>query len=160
LLPKFKRNPQLVDELNMQLIDAKGNIVDYHKLNWKNYNRSFFPFHIRQSTGCDNSLGIMKFNLTSPLGVYLHDTNNKAAFLSDYRYYSHGCIRIEQPVELANYLLSNKVDNTFLESCLRDQVPVPINLVKSVPVFVVYQTVEADIKNQAKYYKDVYDLFK
>jgi murein L,D-transpeptidase YcbB/YkuD len=160
LLPKFKRDPQQVDELSMQLIDGKGNIIDHHKLNWKNYNRTYFPFRIRQSTGCDNSLGVMKFNLTSPLGVYLHDTNNKVAFMSDLRYYSHGCIRIEEPIELANYILQKKVDSVFLESCLKDQVPVPIDLVNPVPVFVVYQTVETDIVNKIKYYKDVYGLLK
>ncbi len=85
LLPEFKRNPGDVDALNMQVLDLKGNIVDHHKLNWKNYSRNYFPFRIRQSTGCDNSLGVIKFNLTSPYSVYLHDTNNKVAFLSGYR---------------------------------------------------------------------------
>ena len=160
LLPKFKNNPKHVDELNMQLIDAKGNIVDHYKLNWKNYNKSYFPFRIRQSTGCDNSLGVMKFNLTSPYAIYVHDTNNKTVFKSGLRYLSHGCIRVEEPIELANYLLPNKIDSKFIESCLKDQVPVPINLIKPVPVFVVYQTVETDIKNEIKYYKDVYGLLK
>jgi murein L,D-transpeptidase YcbB/YkuD len=159
-LPQFKRNPGDVDLLNMQLIDASGNVIDHHKLNWKNYSRSYFPFHIRQSTGCDNSLGVVKFNLTSPLGVYLHDTNNKTAFLSNYRYYSHGCIRVQEPIKLANYLTPNPIDSSFLESCLKDQVPFPINLIKPVPVFVVYQTVEADTKNAIKYYKDVYGILK
>ena len=160
LLPEFKINPKHVDELGMQLIDAKGNVVDHHKLNWKNYNKNYFPFRIRQSTGCDNSLGVIKFNLTSPLGVYLHDTNNKTAFMSGLRYYSHGCIRVEKPIELANYLLQKKVDSKFLESCLKDQVPVPVNLINPVPVFIVYQTAETDVKNQVKYYKDVYGLLK
>ena len=114
LLPEFKRNPGDVDALNMQVLDLKGNIIDHHKLNWKNYSRNYFPFRIRQSTGCDNSLGVIKFNLTSPFSVYLHDTNNKVAFLSGYRYYSHGCIRIQEPIELANQLLPNKIDSNFL----------------------------------------------
>jgi murein L,D-transpeptidase YcbB/YkuD len=160
LLPKFKRHPQEIDELGMQVIDGKGNLIDHHKLNWKKFSKSYFPYRIRQSTGCDNSLGVIKFNLTSPLGVYLHDTNNKAAFMSGLRYYSHGCIRIEEPIKLANYLLPGKVDSKFLESCIKGQVPVPIDLVKPVPVFVIYQTVETDIKNEVKYYKDVYGLLK
>jgi L,D-transpeptidase YcbB len=102
----------------------------------------------------------MKFNLTSPLGVYLHDTNNKAGFLSNYRYYSHGCIRIQEPIKLANYLLPNLIESDFVESCFKDQVPFPINLINPVPVFIVYQTAEADIKNVVKYYKDVYGLLK
>ena len=160
LLPEFKRNPGDVDALNMQVLDLKGNIVDHHKLNWKNYNRNYFPFHIRQSTGCDNSLGIMKFNLTSPFSVYLHDTNNKVAFLSGYRYYSHGCIRIEEPIELANYLLPNKVDSNFLASCLKEQQPVTLKIDNPIPVFVVYQTVETNAEGKLQYNKDVYRLLK
>ena len=160
LLPEFKTNPAKVDDLNMQLIDSKGNIIDHHKLNWRNYNKSYFPFRIRQSTGCDNSLGVIKFNLTSPLGIYLHDTNNKVAFMSGLRYYSHGCIRVEEPIGLANYLLPHPIDSLYLESCLRDQVPVPMSLLKPVPVFVVYQTAEANVAGKVKYYKDVYGLLK
>jgi murein L,D-transpeptidase YcbB/YkuD len=160
LLPQFKRNPVDIDILNMQLIDANGNVIDHHKLNWAIYNRKYFPFRIRQSTGCDNSLGVIKFNLTSPLGVYLHDTDNKGAFLSNYSYRSHGCIRVQEPIKLANYLAPNLIDSKFLESCLKDQVPFPINLVTPVPVFVVFQTAEVDTKNVVKYYKDVYGILR
>lgn len=158
LLPKIKRNPHYIDNLNMALINSRGNIIDHNNLNWKNYNSSNFPFRLRQSTGCDNSLGVIKFNLTSPLGVYLHDTNYKGAFLSSMRYLSHGCIRLEKPVELANFLLINKIDNKFLEACMKDQVPVPINLAKQVPVFVIYQMAETDSRDAVKYYKDIYGL--
>lgn len=160
LLPEFKANPGDVDALNMQVLDLKGNIVDHHKLNWKNYNRNYFPFHIRQSTGCDNSLGVMKFNLTSPFSVYLHDTNSKVAFLSGYRYYSHGCIRIEEPIELANEVLPNKVDSNFLAACLKEQQPVTLKLENPIPVFVIYQTVETSAGGKLQYNKDVYGLLK
>ena len=160
LLPQFRRHPGDVDALNMQVLDLKGNIIDHHKLNWKNYSRNYFPFQVRQSTGCDNSLGVVKFNLTSPFSVYLHDTNNKNAFLSGLRYYSHGCIRIQEPIALANYLLPGKIDSTFLELCLKDQQPATLNLPKQVPVFVIYQTVETSIAGKLQYFKDVYGFLK
>ncbi len=160
LLPKIKRNQGYIDELNMQLLDKDGNIVNHHRVNWEKYSSNYFPFRLRQSIGCDNSLGVIKFNLTSPFSVYLHDTNFKGAFLSDRRYFSHGCIRIEKPIELANYLLNNKIDSTFLSSCLKNQVPVPINLDKLVPVFVTYQTAVANDKGGITFYKDVYGLLK
>ena len=159
LLPKFKKNPNHMDELNMLLMNAAGKIIDHHKLNWKSYNKSYFPFRIRQSTGCDNSLGVIKFNLTSPYSVYLHDTNNKNVFMSGFRFYSHGCIRIEEPIVLANKFLNMKIDSKYLESCLKDQIPVPIKLDKPVPVFVVYIPVEM-INSKVKYYNDVYGLLK
>jgi murein L,D-transpeptidase YcbB/YkuD len=157
---RFKRNPALIDAMNMQIIDDSGRVLNHYKLNWSAFSKSYFPYTLRQSTGCDNALGVIKFNLTSPYGVYLHDTNVKTAFFSGYRYYSHGCIRIEEPVELGNRLLNNTLDTTFLQSCFKEQKPIPIQLEKPVPVFVVYMPVEASNSGSISYYKDVYKLLK
>ena len=160
LLPKFKRNPSVIDAMNMQVIDGNGKVVDHYKMNWHNYSKNYFPYRFRQSTGCDNSLGVIKFNITSPFSVYLHDTNNKTAFLSSYRFYSHGCIRLEQPIELGNLLLNNRLDTTFLQSCYKEQLPVPVDLLKPIPVFVIYSMAEIDSIDRVKYYKDIYGLLK
>jgi murein L,D-transpeptidase YcbB/YkuD len=160
LLPQFKRNPSSIDAMNMQVIDANGKIINHYKLNWSSFSSKYFPYSLRQSTGCDNALGVIKFNLTSPYGVFLHDTNNKTAFFSGYRYYSHGCIRIEQPMELANYLLQNRIDTTFLQACYREQKPVPLIPDAAVPVFVVYMPAEVYLSGRIMYYKDVYSLLK
>lgn len=159
-LHRFKANPSLVDAFNMQVIDNNGTVIDHHKLNWSLFSKKYFPFILRQSTGCDNALGVIKFNLTSPYGVYLHDTNNKTAFFSARRYYSHGCIRIEDPIGLGNRLLVNQLDTTFLQSCFKEQKPIPIILENIVPVFVVYMPVETLPSGSVCYYKDVYKLLK
>ncbi len=159
-LHRFARNPALIDALNMQITDANGKVLNHYKLNWSSFNKNYFPYILRQSTGCDNALGVIKFNLTSPYGVYLHVTNNKTAFFSGLRYYSHGCIRIEQPIELGNHLLNNKLDTAFLQSCFEKQKPIPVNLDQPVPVFVVYMPVEAGNSGKIRYYKDVYELLK
>ncbi len=160
LLPQFKRNPSAIDAMNMQVIDANGKIINHYKLDWSSFSSKYFPYSLRQSTGCDNALGVIKFNLTSPYGVFLHDTNNKTAFFSGYRYYSHGCIRIEQPIELGNYLLNNRLDTTFLQKCYRDQKPVSLTLDAAVPVFVTYMSTEVYPSGKIMYYKDVYRLLK
>jgi murein L,D-transpeptidase YcbB/YkuD len=157
-LDRLKRNPGLIDALNMQVIDAKGKILNPYGVNWSSFNKNYFPYTLRQSTGCDNALGVIKFNVTSPYGVYLHDTNNKTAFLSGYRYYSHGCIRIEEPIKLGNRLLNNTLDTTFLLSCFKEQKPIPLKLDQPVPVFVVYMPVETSTSGKIRYYKDVYKL--
>jgi murein L,D-transpeptidase YcbB/YkuD len=159
-LRRFKRNPALIDAMNMQVIDANGKVLNHYKLDWPAFTKNYFPYTLRQSTGCDNALGVIKFNLTSPYGVYLHDTNNKTAFFSGLRYYSHGCIRIEEPIELGNHLLNNKLDTTFLQSCFREQKPIPVKLDQSVPVFVIYMPTEAIGSGKVRYYKDVYKLLK
>jgi len=103
LVPKYKKSPGLIDKENMQILDTKGNILNAYSINWSQYSGSNFPYRLRQSTGCDNSLGIIKLDLTSPFGVYLHDTNEKRLFGSNSRYRSHGCMRVEKAIELGNY---------------------------------------------------------
>jgi L,D-transpeptidase YcbB len=160
LLPKVKKNPAVLNTMNMQVVDGAGNIIPALKINWHQYHSGYFPYRFRQSTGCDNSLGILKFNITAPYSVYLHDTNNKTAFLSGARFYSHGCIRLQKPIELGNLLLQQKLDTAFLQSCYKAQQPVTVALVQPVPVFVIYSTAEPDVINRIKYYKDVYGLLK
>jgi L,D-transpeptidase YcbB len=160
MLPAIKRSRSYLDTRNLQVIDGRGRIIDPASLNWSSFSAKYFPYQLRQSTGCDNALGVIKFNLTDPFSVYMHDTNNKTAFLAGARYFSHGCIRLEKPVELATAFLPGKINAAFLEACEENQKPVPLKLAEPVPVFVVYMTVEYNEANQVKYYKDVYQLFK
>jgi L,D-transpeptidase YcbB len=160
ILPRVQESPAFLDEMNMQVLDAKGHLVEAQSINWKRYNRSNFPFSFRQSTGCDNSLGVLKFNLSSPYSVYMHDTNLKGAFLESSRYLSHGCIRIEKPIELANLLIGPSLDSNFLKSCLKDQQPRTVELSKPIPVLVVYQ-LALPVDNQGvEYEKDIYHLLR
>lgn len=160
LLPKIKRRPGAIDDMNMQLVDGNGKVINHYIVNWKSISRNYFPYRLRQSTGCDNSLGVIKFNVTDPYSVYLHDTNNKTAFLSGYRYYSHGCIRVEEPVELGNLLLNNRLDTNFLKACYKEQKPMPVDLITPIPVIVIYSLAETDKADKIRYYKDVYSLLK
>jgi len=160
LLPLFKKDPSQVDAMNMQIVNSRGNVVSASSLNWSSFSRYYFPYNLRQSTGCDNALGVMKFNLTDPFNVYMHDTNNKSTFNSPKRFYSHGCIRIEKPLELANYILPKPVDSSFLQACLKNQKPIELNLVQVVPVFVIYSTAGIDANGRVIYYDDIYGLLK
>ena len=160
LLPKVKRNPAVLNEMNMQVVNSKGMIISPFEINWSRLNKKYFPYRFRQSTGCDNSLGVIKFNITDPYSVYMHDTNNKTAFLSGYRFYSHGCIRVEQPMQLGNILLNNQLDTAFLQACYKKQEPVQVSLKNPVPVFVVYHTADTDAAGRIKFYKDVYGILK
>ena len=158
LLPLFKRIPSLIDTLDMQVLNESGVVVDHHDLNWSSFSPAWFPYRVRQSTGCNNALGVVKFNLTSPYAVYMHDTNLKSTFSSAYRFYSHGCIRVEDPVELAIRLLPDQVDSSFLKACYKNLLPVTLRLDNPVPVFVVYTTVEANPAGKISYFRDIYHL--
>ncbi|MFM8711373.1 MAG: L,D-transpeptidase family protein [Sphingomonadales bacterium] len=120
-LSKIKRDPRWLDQRNMQVIDAKGSVVDHHRLHWSQFSAAYFPYTIRQSTGCDNALGVLKFDIETPYWVYLHDTNHKPAFLQASRFLSHGCIRLEEPLLLGSKLLSGELDTAYLQSCFADK---------------------------------------
>jgi len=159
-LPILRKNPAMIDSLNLQVLDQKGRIIYYKDLDWQKFNKNNFPYELRQSTGCDNALGVLKFNLTSPYDVYMHDSNFKRAFAFDHRFYSHGCIRLEKPILLANAILSEPVDSNYLLSCYRDQKPVPIVLKNRLPVFVVYMPADASDGENIWYFGDVYGLLR
>lgn len=159
-LPKIKRNPSWIDANNMQIIDGSGKVMNHLKMNWNSYHTGYFPYIIRQSTGCDNALGVIKFNIITPYGVYLHDTNNKTVFLSGQRYYSHGCIRLEEPFVLGDKLLPGKLDSAYLQSCFKQKMPEFIKLEQPVPVFSVYMPAVGDTEGKISYYKDVYKLIR
>ncbi len=157
LLPAFKKNPGKIMAENMQVLNSSGKVVDPYSLNWSSFNGNNFPYTIRQCTGCDNALGVIKFDLTDPFNVYLHDTNFKTAFSSNERFFSHGCIRISDPIALADHLLESKTDSNFLRACLKGQEPVVRNLKERVPVFVVYMTACVE-QNNVVYMRDIYHL--
>ncbi|MGZ8559469.1 MAG: L,D-transpeptidase family protein, partial [Chitinophagaceae bacterium] len=124
LLPAIKRNPGYIDAGNYQVLDLGGKIVDPYKVSWHSLSAKYFPYIIRQSTGCDNALGLLKLNFFNPFGVYLHDTPTKSLFMLNKRYFSHGCMRMEKPMELGHLVLTNNriaIDTLEQKGCLRNQ---------------------------------------
>ncbi len=160
LLPKFRRSPAAIDALNIQVLNRQGKVIDPATIRWSAYNSRNFPYTFRQTTGCDNSLGVIKFDLSDPFSVYLHDTNFRRAFKSGSRYLSHGCIRVEKPLELGNLLLENKLDTNYLNACVDKANPTIIQLKQPIPVFVVYMIAETDTPGAVHFNKDVYHLYQ
>jgi murein L,D-transpeptidase YcbB/YkuD len=160
LFDKLERNPGYLDEQDMELIDKKGQVVSSSSIDWRNINESNFPYRVREKPGCSYALGVIKFSLDDPFDVYMHDTNFKGAFSSKKRFLSHGCIRVEKPVDLANAILPAPVDEGYLAACFKDEKPQVLPLDNPLPVFVVYMCAEGDGSGAVKYYDDVYGLLK
>lgn len=162
LLPAIKRNPGFIDANNFQVMTNTGKIADPYKINWKSLDASNFPFTIRQSTGCDNALGLIKLDFYNPAGVYLHDTPDKSLFGSGRRYFSHGCIRMEKPMELGHLILSNNgiaIDTLEAKGCLRNQAPIIVEADEKMPVVVWYNPVDVDETGRVVFYQDIYKKF-
>ena len=155
LLPKIRRNPApVLDAMNLQIIDSKGRAVNPASVDWTT---KAFPYRLRQSTGCDNALGLLKFQVTGPYAIFLHDTNNRSVFARESRFLSHGCIRVEKPVELANILLGyNRFKDDYMDTCPVDARPQSLLLPKVVPVLVVYNVIDIDQAGVLRVYQDTY----
>lgn len=159
MLPKIKINLSYLDDNDLQVINNKGKQIDPATIEWKKLSSHYFPYILRQSTGCDNSLGLLKFELNAPFSIYLHDTNAKSLFNRKNRYLSHGCIRLEKPVELATYILGEgpelrRVDSLY--HCENNLQPVYISLKKYFPVLVLYMTADVDENGNVVFYNDIY----
>lgn len=158
LLPLFKWQPEIARDMQLQVVDAQGRVVDVRGIRWSDYTEASFPYSIRQAPGCLNALGVLRFNVSDPFDVYMHDTNLKQVFGKDYRYYSHGCIRLEKPFELGLALTQGRLDTTILVACFKDQQPIELPLPAPVPVFVLYNTVGVGPDGKLSWYPDVYGL--
>lgn len=163
LLPRIKRNPSFLNAGNYQVLNRSGKIIDPYSVSWAGLSSKNFPYIIRQSTGCDNALGLLKLNFYSPFGVYLHDTPFKDAFMLNKRYFSHGCLRMENPTALGHLVLKNNsiaIDTLEQKGCLRNQAPIHVIADEKMPVIVWYNPAGIDSTGQVLFYEDVYRKFK
>ena len=162
MLPRMQRDPTYIYNQDLHILDGSGNEVDPEEIDWDGLSTTNFPYRIRQGTGDDNALGLVKFVLNNPLAIYLHDTNHRDLFrISDDRWRSHGCVRVKKPVELANVVLQREaLPPDFLTNYAADQRPKPMRVSKPFPVFIAYNTADVDSTGQLRFYKDVYGFAK
>ncbi len=162
LLPSIRRNPGYINAGNYQVLDRNGKIMNPYAINWSSLSTKNFPYLIRQSTGCDNALGLLKLNFYSPGGVYLHDTPNKSLFMLSKRFFSHGCMRMEKPMEMGHLVLKNNkiaIDTLEQKGCLRNQSPIHVPVPEPMPVIVWYNPAGTDARGHVVYFEDIYQKF-
>lgn len=162
LLPAIKRNPGYVNANNYQVLNSAGKAINPYSINWRGLSSSYFPYVIRQSTGCDNALGLLKLDFYNPFSVYLHDTPGKNLFKQTKRFYSHGCMRMEKPMELGHLALKNNtiaIDTLEEKGCLRNQSPVKVHATNHMPVIVWYNPAGTDVSGNLVFFGDIYGKF-
>ena len=111
IIHKIADNIDYLKEENIRIIDGwhKGaKQIEPLTVDWQSYTgKDDLPFRLVQGAGDDNALGSIKFTFPNSEHIYLHDTPNKGAFKVSKRNLSHGCIRLEEPIKLLNYLFEN-----------------------------------------------------
>ncbi|SHN28462.1 L,D-transpeptidase family protein [Chitinophaga sp. CF418] len=164
LLPGIKGNPAAyLDAGNYQVLDKSGRILDPSTISWQALSKTNFPYTIRQMNGCDNSLGIIKLNFFNPYSTYLHDTPGKSYFMFNKRYFSHGCIRVEDAIPLARLLLpeeTQRIDSLVKVAAAPQKGPVVIPVKQKTPVFILYEVAWPDQQGNIRFYDDVYNKFR
>lgn len=117
-------------------------------------------YTFKQRPGDDNSLGKIKFLFKNDVAVYLHDTPAKAAFALPMRAVSHGCVRVEKPLELAKVLFGTGDKFNTIETQMKSEEPEAKDIVlkPQVPVYLAYYTVWSDAAGKLQFRKDVYGL--
>jgi len=158
ILPAVQRDTSYLRRKNFEVLGAKDAILDYKKIPWKKYSKDYLPVRFRQRIGEENSLGVVKFNFNNPFGVYLHDTNSKRYFKTSNRSQSHGCIRLENFIDFADFLIrddSVHYTHDSLQLYFVKHEQRKIKLKKPLPIYTRYYTTHAD-STGLKLYIDVY----
>jgi murein L,D-transpeptidase YcbB/YkuD len=110
-----------------------------------------------QGPGATNPLGVLKFSLESTDAIYLHDTDKRWLFSETDRALSHGCIRVDQPVELAKFVLGLQgVAPERIDRRIEEGVTLPIKLEAPIPIFIEYNTVGFTDEGEPVFFPDIY----
>ena len=158
-LPQLLRDPSVLTRQNITMrVRGSGERVDARLVDMSQYTQNNFPFVLQQRPGSNNALGKVKFLFPNRFNVYLHDTPSKSLFNRETRAYSHGCVRVHRPFDLAYTLLAPQSDDPEAEfkAALNTGRETQINLVTPVPIYLTYQSVFLDENGELAYRVDVY----
>ncbi|MBX7147702.1 transglycosylase domain-containing protein [bacterium] len=163
-LPLIQKDPDFLNKNDYKVYnkdeDENGNLipVDPSSVDWQNVSTENFPYLLVQGPGDLNPLGHIKFMFPNNNDVYLHDTPDKDFFNYPSRNFSSGCIRLEKPFVLAQYLLSDNPqwDEYAIEETLKSDTPKVASLKTPIPVHIAYITAWAGNNNQIEFRPDVY----
>lgn len=150
--PALAKDPGYLERKNMEVL-RNGQAVDLAEVDFSDPS-----VRVRQRPGAANSLGYVKFLFPNDFHVYLHDTPADALFDRMARNLSHGCVRLEKPVELARWVLRNQPEWTDekIQSAMDSGREKHVRLDKTIPIYIVYQTVWIADDGMVLFAKDVY----
>lgn len=157
-LPAIRKDPNYLSRNNMSVVTHSGTIVDPSTIDWAATASKGFPHMIRQEPGPHNALGRVKFMFPNQYMVYLHDTPSKGLFARSERAFSHGCIRTENPFDLAVLLLADQGwDRERIDQVVASKKNTRVNLENPITVMLLYWTAWADAEGTVFFRKDVYN---
>jgi murein L,D-transpeptidase YcbB/YkuD len=160
IIPKMRKDPGYLTRAKIRILDADGEPIDPTNVDWSS--ERAVSYTLRQDSGAGNSLGQIRLGMPNKLAVYMHDTPSKGLFGADYRFLSHGCVRVQGVYDLAEWLLRDTPrgagawDKQALLAKIRQGAREDIRLARAVPVIWVYLTGWANGDGAANFRDDVY----
>jgi murein L,D-transpeptidase YcbB/YkuD len=157
-LPKLRSNPGAVSAQGFEAVRG-DQVLSLTSVDWSQYGPGNFPFQLRQRPGTNNALGFVKFMFPNPHNVYLHDSPARSLFGRMERAFSHGCIRLARPLELADQVLRaggvEGWNKERIDSIIASAKTTVVNLRDPLPVHITYLTAWVD-GGVANFRQDIY----
>jgi len=165
MLPQIRKDPGYLATHHIKVVEGRGGQarkIDPSTINWSKLSAKDFPYRLYQEPGPLNALGRVKFVFPNQFNVYLHDTPSRELFSKTVRAFSHGCIRIEKPIELAEYVLREdpRWTRDTLLAAITQGVERTVWLPQPLPIHLLYWTAEVDQDGTLQFRPDIYSYDK
>jgi murein L,D-transpeptidase YcbB/YkuD len=158
LVPKIQSDPSYLERFGMHLLTSGPDPqeVDPSTVDWSTVTADNFPYRLRQEPSPLNALGRIKFMFPNRYDIYLHDTPARGLFDQAQRDFSHGCIRVEKPMDLAAYLMKkSRWDRDVIEDALDEGTERTLYLPRPMPIHLQYWTAWADEDGTIQFRADI-----
>jgi murein L,D-transpeptidase YcbB/YkuD len=159
IMVKAKKDSSYMHTNNYEVFSKKMEEIPLNEMEWDTLNAKNFNFYIRQKGGSSNALGFVKFIFHNDYSIYFHDTPTKYHFNRDIRNYSHGCIRVEKAMQLADTLLKidrNEYNLDSVKSYIDRKKEKKMLFTQKTPIYLQYITCAVNQNNRLIFYKDIY----
>jgi murein L,D-transpeptidase YcbB/YkuD len=159
LLPEIDRDRSWVSANNFEMVNGQGGVVGEKTVSDSILSElGSGELQLRQKSGPKNTLGLVKFEFPNAYGVYMHDTSARSLFSRPRRDLSHGCIRVEKPEELAEWVLSQQSgwSHDRIVAAMHGTKPVSVKVERSIQVVTTYSTAVVTENGEVHFYEDLY----
>jgi murein L,D-transpeptidase YcbB/YkuD len=165
ILPLLRKDPSYLAKNNIKvykIVDGNRREINPETVDWTQVSEKNFNYKFRQRPGSKNVLGRVKFIFPNPFDVYLHDTSSPELFIRTTRTFSHGCLRVEKPIELAEFLLQSDPEWTpdNIVSAINKRGEKTVWLIEPIPIHIAYLTAWVDDDGSIQFRNDIYGLDK
>ncbi|WP_417479896.1 L,D-transpeptidase family protein [Maricaulis maris] len=153
----FRRNPSLASELGFRIYNRSGEAISVYEIDWSRWGGDW-PYRMSQPPGATNPMGEVKFIFPNRNNIYIHDTTERDQFVRTRRDFSAGCIRVQDPLALAQWVLDGQDgwSRARIDEVVAGSSPTVVWLDDRIPVHIAYWTVVGDPDGRVRYLNDLY----